>query len=52
MGRRFEGRMRFPLAVLQEVKNVVYNMRQSPLPSVTEYLLKNLQQGAADRGYL
>lgn len=29
-GRRSEGRMRFPLAVLQEVKNVVYEYAIKP----------------------
>ncbi len=44
-GGDLEGRMRFPLAVLQEVKNVVYEYATKPFAIGYRISLKNLQQG-------
>lgn len=51
-GGDLEGRMRFPLAVLQEVKNVVYEYATKPFAIGYRISPEESVTGAADRGYL
>ncbi|NYY78216.1 hypothetical protein DMI69_10425 [Escherichia coli] len=51
-GGDLEGRMRFPLAVLQEAKNVVYEYATKPFAIGYRISPEESVTGAADRGYL